>query len=45
MGPDALELFEQRTFQHWDRASPRGGPAGDRRAAPGACRPGTVARD
>jgi len=21
MGPDALELFEQQTFQEWDRAS------------------------
>jgi hypothetical protein len=21
MGPDALELFEQQTFQQWDRAS------------------------
>jgi len=21
MGPDALELFEQQTFQRWDRAS------------------------
>jgi hypothetical protein len=21
MGPDALELFEEQTFQRWDRAS------------------------
>jgi hypothetical protein len=36
MGPDALELFEQQTFQQLDRGRACGRAAGDRRATPGA---------